>query len=173
MHIILKTPTAASLSLRQPPPAVSARHGIKAKLLIPGRGDIIKDGVVIVEEQKIAWVGTHSDLPKFYSDVHLVDVPVVMPGLWDCHVHFMGSTTTSLGTFGDEPALAGARTAKDAERTLMAGYTSVRELAGWGGQIVPAIKVRLQQIDTICFNTIYVQSCFSYRFIFSTTIETR
>ena len=63
-----------------------------------------------------------------------------MPGMWDCHVHFMGSDKTSIDEWAIvPPALAGARSAKDVAATLNAGFTSVREMAGYGVELSKAI----------------------------------
>lgn len=68
---------------------------VDAGLLIPGRGDPIENGTLVCgtsnasdsnERGKILYVGTTSDLPSKYSQLSVVKVPVLMPGLWDCHV---------------------------------------------------------------------------------------
>ncbi|KAL3419318.1 amidohydrolase [Phlyctema vagabunda] len=120
----------------------SEKHGIKAALLIPGRGEPLKDAAVIVDGDKIAWVGNAVDVPANFKSVPFIDVPVLMPGMWDCHVHFMGTPAGATGYssfLGVPGPLAGARTVRDLERTLLAGFTSVRELAGYGGEVSPAI----------------------------------
>ncbi|KAE8442728.1 hypothetical protein EG329_002919 [Mollisiaceae sp. DMI_Dod_QoI] len=117
-------------------------HGIKASLLIPGRGEPIKNACLIIHETKITWVGPSSSLPPKYSSVPYVSVPVLMPGLWDVHVHLFGlisPTTSGFDGLLGSAALAGARTTRDLRNTLMAGFTSVRELGGYGGEISPAI----------------------------------
>ncbi|GKT48579.1 uncharacterized protein ColSpa_08760 [Colletotrichum spaethianum] len=119
---------------------------IVAELLIPGRGDPIKNAAVIVEDGKIVHVGKSDKLPEKYRSVKPVQVPVVMPGLWDVHTHFLGIdvvTGIDTGLFDVLPgsnALIGAVIVQDLEETLMAGYTSVRELAGYAGDLVPAIE---------------------------------
>jgi len=65
-----------------------------------------------------------------------------MPGLWDCHVHYPGAPPPGGGqydTFPENFALAGARVTRSLHDTLFAGFTSVRELAGYGGEISPAV----------------------------------
>jgi len=67
-------------------------------------------------------------------------VPAVMPGLWDCHGHFMGIRTPNLAeltTF--PPVLAGMRVVRDARAALDAGFTSVREVGGVGVWLAAAI----------------------------------
>lgn len=126
----------------------SETHLITADLLIPGRGEPIPDGAVLVQKKKILYAGPASSLPP--SDGHALPpastthVPVVLPGLWDCHVHFFGSTRQSFREFTSTPlALAGARSAHDVAAVLDAGYTSVRELAGYGHEVAKAIDAGL------------------------------
>lgn len=76
---------------------VDERIRIDAKILIPGRGDPIENGTLVcgssnasdIEERgKILYAGATSDLPSKYGKLNVLKVPVVMPGLWDCHVSF-------------------------------------------------------------------------------------
>ncbi|KAE8553901.1 hypothetical protein EYB25_002439 [Talaromyces marneffei] len=116
--------------------------GLKASLLIPGRGEPIKDGAVVIDGPKIAWVGDQSAIPTKYEDVGFKDVPVLMPGLWDCHTHFQGmdNEDDNIQVLFSSAALQGARAAKELETALMAGVTTIREVGGIAGEIWPAIK---------------------------------
>ncbi|KNB50666.1 amidohydrolase [Streptomyces caatingaensis] len=92
------------------------------------------DGVVELSGDRIAYAGPRSQAPAPVPGHRTVRVPVVMPGLWDCHVHFVGlreavSTQNLLLT---PAAVAAARSVKDAETALLAGFTSVREVGGYG-----------------------------------------
>ena len=115
--------------------------GIKTDLLIPGRGEPLKNGAVILHEGKIDWVGSQSSIPAKYKALDFTKVHVLMPGLWDAHVHYFGATGGDgyAGLLGSA-AQAGARTTKDLERTLLAGVTSVREVGGYGGEISPVVE---------------------------------
>ncbi|RDW73573.1 hypothetical protein BP6252_07480 [Coleophoma cylindrospora] len=118
-------------------------HGIKGSLLIPGRGQPMNNGVVIIQDDKIAWVGPESSIPSKYNLISFTNVPVLMPGLWDCHIHYHGrgpNGRTDDGQFTSSGALAGARVARELERTLLAGFTSVREVSGFGGEVAPAVE---------------------------------
>jgi len=66
-------------------------HGIKAELLIPGRGSPVHDAAVVVDGPQIAWVGEEELLPAEYKTLTFISVPVIMPGLWDWSVcrHFL------------------------------------------------------------------------------------
>jgi imidazolonepropionase-like amidohydrolase len=120
---------------------------IRANVLIPGRGDPIVNGAVVIRAAKIDWVGYYYQVPTKYSSAKQYHVPVVMPGLWDCHVHFAGqgivADIMSNSFFNYLPqgnAQIGAITVADLRNTLMAGYTSVRELGGYGGDLWPLVK---------------------------------
>ncbi|KAI9813044.1 MAG: hypothetical protein M1827_004264 [Pycnora praestabilis] len=114
---------------------------IKADLLILGRGPPIEYGAVVMDEGTIAFVGDWQTIPDEYKDISTTYVPVLMPGLWDCHVHYYGATQINIDSFVRTPqALAGARAARDVRVTLNAGYTSVRELGGYGVQLAQAIE---------------------------------
>ena len=115
---------------------------IDTDLLIPGRGQPLQEATLIFEGNCIKWVGRQSELPQAYNDVEsIAKVPVLMPGLWDCHVHFLGAKSASVAGYIVNPqALAGARSARDVTATLNAGFTSVRELAGYGVELSQAIE---------------------------------
>ena len=122
---------------------------IDADILIPGRGNPMKSGVLVYSPNralggtgKIIWAGQAVHLPPSYSKLPVhVRVPVLMPGLWDCHCHYLGEAEPNLDHLAVLPhALAGARSARDVAATLNAGFTSVRELAGFGAELSKAIN---------------------------------
>jgi imidazolonepropionase-like amidohydrolase len=64
-----------------------------------------------------------------------------MPGLWDCHGHFMGLRSLDLGRLPIESlALRAARCAGDLRAALDAGVTSVREVGGLGLDLAHAVE---------------------------------
>ena len=80
--------------------------------------------------------GPSSSLPEKYACVRGTHVPTLLPGLWDAHVHFLGCTTYLVDESATtSPALAGVRSARDIVTTLNSGYTSVREMAGYGVEL--------------------------------------
>lgn len=112
---------------------------IEASLLVPGRGEPIRDGVVVLDGARIAYAGPRAGAPPSEGGP-TARVAVVMPGLWDCHAHFMGLRQLDLEQLIREPtAVAAARATKDAEAALQAGFTSVRELGGLGVYLAQAI----------------------------------
>ena len=105
---------------------------IHANLLIPGRGDPVEDGCVVLDGPVITYSGPAAAAPTT-PDATVTEVPVVMPGLWDCHGHFMGVLTADLSQIVHLPKeVAAARAAADARAALDAGFTSVREAGGLG-----------------------------------------
>ena len=116
-------------------------HRIDADLLIPGHGPPQKDASCVLDGETIAYVGPRSDLPDEYASLCITHVPVLLPGLWDAHTHYYGARRLSIDAFyTTPPAVAGARAARDLTATLMAGFTSVRELGGWGHQIAEVVS---------------------------------
>jgi imidazolonepropionase-like amidohydrolase len=107
-------------------------HRIQAALLIPGRGDAIGDAVVVIDGETISYAGPAADAPVTPA-AHVHTAAVVMPGLWDCHGHFLGSRVFDLGQLPLEPlTVRAARSARDLRAALDAGVTSVREVGGLG-----------------------------------------
>lgn len=120
---------------------------IEANLLIPGKGEPLKDGVVLLDGDSIAYAGRATEAPPG-GDV--VRVPVVMPGLWDCHGHFIGGTSLELVRWATDPApLRGARCAHDLRAALDAGVTSVREVGGLGVHLARAVAEGILDGPTI------------------------
>jgi imidazolonepropionase-like amidohydrolase len=112
---------------------------IEADLLIPGRGDPIAGGTVILEGSTIMFAGPSSAAPDT-PGADATRVPVVLPGLWDAHLHFAGMTSVDIHDLlhTSVPELA-VRAGADAALTLDGGVTSVREVGGFGLDIAAAI----------------------------------
>ncbi|KAI0113641.1 amidohydrolase [Nemania sp. FL0031] len=119
---------------------------LNAGLLIPGDGDPVENAALVIENKLIAWVGSQSKVPSKYTDAphRTFSVPFAMPGLWDVHAHFGGEPPeTEEGNYHDiflqHPATAGARLTKGCWEALQRGYTSLRDVAGYGCEIARAI----------------------------------
>jgi len=114
-------------------------YRVECDTLIPGRGAPVRDACVITRGRRIDWVGPTAQAPKTEAAVTL-RVPVLMPGLWDCHVHLTGLRRTSLDDVMRGPVPVGAaRAVRDAARALEAGITSVREVGGYGIHVARVI----------------------------------
>src|ERR1700678_2379595 len=114
-------------------------HRIEAELLIPGRGEPVRDGVVVLDGARIDYAGPAGAAPST-PGVPVSRVVAVMPGMWDCHGHFLGTRSFDLAQLPLEPlALRGARSARDLRAALDAGVTSVREVGGLGVYLARAV----------------------------------
>ncbi|KAL2209663.1 amidohydrolase [Sarocladium strictum] len=121
---------------------------VYADLLIPGDGEPLEHAALVSEGKLIVWVGSDDDLPAKYVDKarRTYSVPYLMPGLWDVHIHFGGESEEAeampayLGFVTEPPAAAGARLARACWESLQWGYTSVRDVAGYGCEVAKAVE---------------------------------
>jgi len=114
---------------------------IIADILIPGRGDPIEYGTVVLEHGAVAYAGPTAGAPAPApgDDVH--EAPAVMPGLWDCHTHFVGMSQPNLELLASTEVVAlAARAVADAAAMLDGGVTSVRDVGGLGLQLAPVVE---------------------------------
>ena len=113
---------------------------INAGLLIPGRGEPVRDATILIDGARIGYAGPAAGAPEAPGAVSRT-AATVMPGMWDCHGHFMGSRAMDLARLAQEPvALRAARSARDLANTLNAGITSVREVGGLGVYLSQAVR---------------------------------
>ena len=119
-------------------PALSAPLAIDCgQLLDVKTGRLLPQMRVLVEGTKIVAVQKQSEaLPASTKLVALPDA-TCLPGLIDMHVHLTGETAKQADAFRDalslNPADAAYRSVAYAERTLLAGFTSVRDLGASDG----------------------------------------
>ncbi|NVJ97201.1 MAG: amidohydrolase family protein [Alphaproteobacteria bacterium] len=113
-------------------------------LAVPGEA-AKKNQTVVIEDGRIREVREgFVDAANFGDDATLVDLKesFVMPGLMDMHVHIQGE----LGPRGDSEKLrmsaedVGMRSVQFAHRTLMAGFTTVRDLGASSPQHVFSLR---------------------------------
>jgi imidazolonepropionase-like amidohydrolase len=98
---------------------------------------VLKEMTIVIEGNKI------TDVQKGYSSANASDKVVdlknktIMPGLIDMHVHMEDETGPDkyLNGFTWNPADYAFQSVVFAERTLMAGFTTVRDLGGSGANI--------------------------------------
>ncbi len=115
-------------------------YRIEAELLIPGHGDPIRDGVVLLDGSLISYAGPAAAAPQHPVTTRVTRVVTVMPGMWECHGHLMGMRTFDLGRLPLEPeALRAARCTRDLRAALDAGVTSVRDVGGLGVYLARAV----------------------------------
>jgi imidazolonepropionase-like amidohydrolase len=126
--------------------------------LIDGTGGApIRDSVVLVRGQRIEKIGTTASLPvpDGYEAVSTEGL-TVLPGLWDLHVHLMYAGHPDTRHWFDTYTAQFERVIMpaSAEQLLMAGVTSVRDLAA-PPQPILAVKKRIASGE-IAGPTLYV-----------------
>ncbi len=113
---------------------------IEANRMIPGRGDPIDDAVVVLEGTAISYAGPTSGAPAT-PGAEVVSTPAVMPGMWETHSHFWGLDTANIeALITHDPRVGAVRAAQDIGRLLAAGFTSVREVGGYGVYLARAVE---------------------------------
>jgi hypothetical protein len=75
---------------------------INAGLLIPGRGEPVRDATIVIDGTRISYAGPAAAAPETPGAVTR-DAATVMPGMWDCHGHFVGSRAMDLARLPQEP----------------------------------------------------------------------
>lgn len=116
-------------------PAFSQRYVLHCGNLIDVQEGKVRDKVtVIIEDDKIVAVNNGYTSPQ--SGDSLIDLTneFVLPGLMDMHVHLEGETSPDnyIKKFTLNEADIAFNAALYAKRTLMAGFTTVRDLGGTG-----------------------------------------
>ena len=84
---------------------------------------------ILVENGKIIKIG--SNLNKKTADAKVINLPdlTLIPGLMDAHVHLMGNTELKgYAGIGESSQLATIYGVKNAKNTLLAGFTTVRNV---------------------------------------------
>ncbi len=114
---------------------------VEADVLIPGSGEPITNGTVIWDGPTISYAGPVESAPPASPSDTTVKVPAALPGLWDTHTHFVGVRKFSTEEMVLTSNWVGiVRATRDAEIALRAGFTSVRELGGFGVYLARAVN---------------------------------
>jgi len=116
----------------------SQRTILHAGKLFDGKSeDFMHEMSIIIEEGRILKVSDGYEEPDPEDTVIDLKNKTVMPGLIDLHVHLEGETspTRYMDAFTLNDADKAYRSVLYARRTLMAGFTTVRELGGTGVNI--------------------------------------
>ncbi len=131
--------TFAANVFAQQPGAPGERKGsgtivIKAARLIDGTGRaVINDGAIMVTDEKISMVGPFAAM-SFPAGTRVIDLgdATLMPGWIDMHTHITGRTLgdperESSGV-RDYDSFGAILAVENARRTLMAGFTTIRNV---------------------------------------------
>ena len=130
----MKTLIGLALAAALLAPAAQAQvHYVRAgKLVDPEAGKVLSDQLIRIDGERITAVGPFTAAP---ADGPVLDWSslTVLPGLMDMHTHLVDQEQTDniaepLLTTAAEQAYIGAAHAR---ATLMAGFTSVRDVGSW------------------------------------------
>ena len=135
-HVVL--PQNTPLGIRPQPPEGKGIIALRAARLIDGTGAApINDAVIVVSDNKITAVGDSKSVtvPAGAKVIDLGDV-TLLPGFIDAHTHLIGrvlgdpeADTAPVRDYDSFGAILGVMHARD---TLMAGFTSVRNVGAAG-----------------------------------------
>ena len=142
----IKKITLAALALAVSGPVLAASQVIHAGkvLLVPGQG-VKTEQTVVIENGKISKVVAGYLAPSdFTEQVEVIDLKdsFVLPGLMDMHVHLQGE----LGPKNDSERLrlsdadVSMQSAYFAKKTLLAGFTTVRDLGAQSPEHIYALR---------------------------------
>ncbi|HEU4728368.1 MAG TPA: amidohydrolase family protein [Kofleriaceae bacterium] len=131
----MRTPLALTLLCLASAPAVAAPKTtiVKAAHLFDGKSDqVVSPGVVVVQDGKIVAAGTRAQEPAGAEVIDLGNA-TLLPGLMDAHTHMTGEATgdwkkDELDRFKKPIPQVAIEATAYARRTLMAGFTTVRDL---------------------------------------------
>ena len=129
-------------------------------LLIDGLGNRTPGGRLLVRDGLIEAVGQGFEVPSDVERVLDVEGRAILPGLIDCHTHHVGGDVLPVGGYAyarrldEAPAMQALRAAEALRRTLLAGFTTVRDLGGMGwvdiqvrdavaGELVPGPRMQV------------------------------
>ncbi|WP_299154616.1 amidohydrolase family protein [uncultured Christiangramia sp.] len=105
------------------------------KLIDTKNSKVLEERTIIVDGNKISSVEKGFKKPSNDS-IQVIDLrnKTVLPGLTDMHVHMEGESSPGeyLESFTNNPADNAFNSVGFAEKTLMAGFTNVRDLGGSG-----------------------------------------
>jgi imidazolonepropionase-like amidohydrolase len=104
------------------------------KIIDTKQGKVLSNKTIVISGSKILRVEDGFSSPKQVDVVIDLTNKTVLPGLIDMHVHIEGETSPSqyLEGFTLNEADVAFNAAEISKRTLMAGFTSVRDLGGSG-----------------------------------------
>ena len=107
---------------------------LKAAQIIDGTGaEPIKNGVIVVTDNKITAIGTSANV-RIPSGARVIDLgnATLLPGFIDAHTHIIGRTlgdpAGDNARFRDYDSFGAILAVGNAEKTLMSGFTTIRNV---------------------------------------------
>ena len=137
---LMGTLNLCTLARAGPAPAQQVTVVRAARMVDVVKGELVSPAVLVVGEGKIRSLGT-DELPPHARSIDLGDL-TLLPGLIDAHTHLTGDLAADWVTrpVRELPADAALRGASNARKTLLAGFTTVREVGAGGFADVSLMK---------------------------------
>lgn len=117
---------------------------LAADALLDGTGaEPVRPATVHLSDGVVAWAGPSESAPDAPPDAEVVELPgaTVMPGLIDAHTHIMYNRYASILEIDARDSIERAtiNAAANAERLLLAGFTTIRDV-GCRGTIAVSVR---------------------------------
>jgi imidazolonepropionase-like amidohydrolase len=132
-------PAPAAAQTQRPPQVTAIRAG---RLVDVERGEVHRDQLIVVRGDRIEAIQPGATRPP--SGAKMIDLSryTVLAGLIDCHSHMIGDLTDAdallpLQRSGAQEAFSGARNARS---TLLAGFTTVRDVGTYRALVDAALR---------------------------------
>ena len=102
-------------------------------LFDPATGRVSRDAVIVVEDEMIAAVGDYSTVIPDGANVIDLSESFVLPGVMDMHTHIVGNLDSNFfAGYFQSPHRATIGGVVNAEKTLLAGFTTIRNVGASG-----------------------------------------
>lgn len=124
---------------------------IKAgKLLDVEKGIILKNQIIHVHDERIKAISQDIQVPKSANVIDLSN-QTVLPGLIDCHTHLVGDPHDAdpVSELKKTAAQRAFESIPNAKATLLAGFTTVRDLGTYRALVDVALRDAINKSDVI------------------------
>jgi imidazolonepropionase-like amidohydrolase len=139
---------ATARAATSPPEPLTAVHA--GALVDVEAGQVLKDQWILIRGERIVALGPHLDIPK---EARLVDLSgaTVLPGLIDCHTHLVGDAkdTDPVAELLKTSAQRAFESIPNAKVTLLAGFTTVRDVGTYRALVDVALRDAINRGDVV------------------------